>query len=261
MSVLGIDVSKWNLEMNWAIAQAAGARFAFIRAGSINSVSGVCYTDYQFERNAEIAPEYMPVGFYWYYRPQFNPEKQADYFCNLFGDKRDKLPCVMDEEEAGGLSPAAVTESGARFVLRINENIGALPLLYSRGAWLNAHTVPDDLMKLLELFVARYTFKKKPWGNLLPYPDWPGIKPRDYTTWKFWQWSARGNRRGKEFGATATGAAISMDLDRFNGTQEELDRYAGVEEPVFELPSQIGIKLDVPVGDVSVKYRGHVEKV
>ena len=61
----GIDVSKWQLVMDWMKAKSAGAQFSFIRAGSI-SIGGTLYTDYQFERNAEIAPDFMPVGFYWY---------------------------------------------------------------------------------------------------------------------------------------------------------------------------------------------------
>ena len=255
MSVLGIDVSKWQLLMDWLIAKAAGAKFAFIRAG-FTGYTGSINTDPQFERNAEIAPDFMPVGFYWYFRPQFNPEKQADYFCDLIREKDWKLPPVLDLEAAGELAPVDVTESAASFVLRVNENLGVIPLLYSRGAWLNKNTVPDDLMKLMDLWIARYTFKKKPWGNLLPYPDWPGIKPRDYPEWLFWQWSADGNGRGPEFGASSK----SIDLNRYNGDQAAFDDYYKTEpppEPVFELPATVGVKLQV--GDV--KYRGHVEKV
>ncbi len=255
--ILGIDVSKWNLEMNWSIAKAAGAKFAFVRAGSI-STAAACYTDRQFIRNARIAPEYMPIGFYWYFRPQFNAEKQADYFCELIQQKDYKLQPVLDLETDGYETPAQITKSAGDFALRVNQNLGVLPILYSRGAWLNQYTVPDPLLKILNLWIARYTSKKKPWGNILPWPDWPGVKPRDFNEWLFWQFSAKGNGRGKEFGATATGAAISMDLNYYNGTQEELDRYAGVEEePVAKLPATVEVKLQV--GDV--KYRGHVEKV
>ena len=259
MSVLGIDVSKWNLVMNWSIAKAAGAKFAFIRAGSISSISGLLYTDYQFVRNAETAPEYMPVGFYWYFRPQFSAEEQADYFCELIRQKDFKLQPVLDLEATGNRTPAQITIEAVNFALRVNENLGVLPLLYSRAYWLNANTVPDPLLKILNLWIARYTSKGKPWGNILPWPDSPRIKPRDFNEWLFWQWSADGNGRGKEFGATATGAAISMDLSYFNGDQAALDRYAGAEEskPVIEYPDDIGIKIDID----GMKYHGRVPRV
>ena len=250
---LGIDVSKWQSEMNWGIASAAGAKFAFIRAGSINNVTGVCYTDYQFIRNARLAPEYMPIGFYWYFRPQHDPIKQANYFCDLIEQKDYKMQPVLDLEATGGKTATYITKVAGYFVLRVQERLGVLPILYSRAYWLNRYTVPDPLMKLLNLWIARYTSKGKPWGNILPWPDSPSIKPRDYNEWLFWQWSADGNGRGPEFGASSK----SIDLNRFNGTQGDLDRYVGVEEP--PLPATLGVKINVeyPKG-VDVKYEGKV---
>ena len=247
----GIDVSKWQGKMDWSKTSSAGAKFAFIRAGSIDNYTGICYTDHQFEAN-QVAAEYMPIGFYWYYRPNHNAVKQADYFCNLIRDKPDKLPPVLDLENSGRLSAAGVTASAANFVLRVNDNLGVLPLLYSRGAWLNANTVPDDFMKLLDLWIARYTFKGKPWGNILPWPDKPSINPRDYDTWKFWQWSADGNGRGPEFGASSK----SIDLNRFNGDQAAFDDYYKTE-PSPSLPDDIGVKIDID----GVKYHGRVPRV
>ena len=118
-NVLGLDVSKWNKELDWRIAASAGARFAFIRAGSISSGTGVPYTDYQFTRNASLAPQYMPVGFYWYFRPYHDPIKQANYFCDLIMGKNWKLPPVLDLEEAGNLSPLQVTTAAGTFVLAV----------------------------------------------------------------------------------------------------------------------------------------------
>ena len=233
---LGIDVSKWQKFMNWLIASSAGARFAFIRAGSI-SVGGEIYTDYQFERNARIAPDYMPIGFYWYFRPYHDPVKQGNYFCDLIKDKRWKLPPVIDLEVAGNLSPLDVTTRTGTFALTINDRLGVLPILYSRAYWLNKNTVTNDLLKLLDLWIARYTSKSKPWGNLF---DFPGIKPRDYDDWKFWQWSADGNGRGAEFGAESK----SIDLDYFNGDQAALDKYTDNTVPPPE------------GNDIYIEYKG-----
>ena len=254
-NLLGVDVSKWQKEMDWQKCDAAGAKFAFIRAGSI-SIGGSLYTDYQFERNAELAQEYMPIGFYWYYRPQHSPEGQADYFCDLIESSEWAwlMPPVLDLESSGGLSPSAITNSAAAFALRVNENLGVLPLLYSRAYWLNANTVPDDFMKLLDLWIARYTSKGKPWGNILPWPDSPRIKPRDYDDWTFWQFSAGGNGRGAEFGAQSK----SIDLNYFNGDQAAFDEYIGVEPPVYTFPPSIGVKVDI---EGVVKYRGQIDKV
>ena len=251
-NLLGVDVSKWSGDMDWQKCYDAGARFAFVRAGSINSVTGACYTDYQFIRNISLAPDHFPVGCYWYFRPQHDPEKQADYFCNLIEGENWQLPPVLDLESTGGLSPTRITESAANFVLRVNENLETLPILYSRAYWLNKWTVPDDLMKILELWIARYTSKRKPWGNLLPWPDLPAIKPRDYDDWVFWQWSADGNGRGAEFGTKSR----SIDLDYFNGDQAAFDEYVNKPQP-----KPYPDLLDVQVGFEGQLWAGQIERV
>ena len=159
---------------------------------------------------------------------------------------------MLDLESTGGLSATRITESAANFVLRVNENLGVLPILYSRAYWLNKWTVPDDLMKLLELWIARYTSKRKPWGNLLPWPDSPAIKPRDYDDWVFWQWSADGNGRGAEFGAKSK----SIDLDYFNGDQAAFDEYVNKPQP-----KPYPDLLDVQVGFEGQLYAGQIERV
>ena len=227
-NVLGIDVSKWQGAMNWQKTKSAGAHFAFIRAGYSGSDGGANVTDERFEENVTGADSVgLPLGYYWYFRPNYDVNAQADYFCNLIKDKPRKLPLVMDLEASGNLSPPDVTSRAGDFALRINENVNELPMLYSRAYWLNDNTVPDDLLKLLELWIARYTSKGKPWGNLLPWPDSPKVKPRDYDTWVFWQWSADGNGRGPEFGASSK----SIDLNYFNGDLAAFNEYIGQPVP------------------------------
>ena len=141
--ILGIDVSHHNGRVDFYKARKEGARFAFIRAGSCTAADGTCYTDSQFERNAGVAHEYFPVGFYWYFRPNHAPIKQAEYFCGLIKNAPYKLPPVMDLETKGfDQSPASVTQSAAKFATRVFDRLGEWPLLYSRAGWLNASTCP-----------------------------------------------------------------------------------------------------------------------
>lgn len=222
--LLGIDVSKWQKEMDWPVAWAAGANFAFIRAGSI-STAGIAYTDWQFETNARIAPDYMPIGFYWYFRPQHCAVDQAEYFCNLIKDKRYKLPPVLDLENDGGLSPAEITEAARTFICEVYVRLNVWPLLYSRALWLNAHTVPSTVWEFVNLWVARYKELTGPWDDGY-------CIPRDFDDWDFWQFSADKNGRGAEFGAKSK----SIDLNYFNGDQAALDEYISI------LPKVVAVK-------------------
>ena len=40
MAVNGIDVSKWQGEIDWQKANSAGAQYAIIRSGSIDYIEG-----------------------------------------------------------------------------------------------------------------------------------------------------------------------------------------------------------------------------
>jgi GH25 family lysozyme M1 (1,4-beta-N-acetylmuramidase) len=207
--------------MNWGKAYSAGARFAFIRAGSI-STAGECYTDYQFERNSEIAPDFMPVGYYWYFRPQFDAKHQASYFCNLIRSKRRLLPPGLDLENCGDppLPPSKITTAGRAFALEVYNRLDVWPLLYSRALWLNENTITDEVLKNLDLWIARYKVLPGPWSD-------GACIPRDYSEWVFWQYSANNNGLGPRFGAQSA----SIDIDQFNGSEKKFSEYCGAAMP------------------------------
>jgi GH25 family lysozyme M1 (1,4-beta-N-acetylmuramidase) len=205
--------------MDWYRCVAAGARFAFLRAGSCTQATGNAYTDDQFLRNAELAPDYLPCGAYWYFRPNHDPIDQANYFCDLLkASNRFKLPPACDLEEEGGLTPLEVTERTKQFIYQVFHRISQWPLIYSRAAWLNTYIVTDEIWKLVELWVARYTSKPQPWGNP---GDNPNVRPRYFSTWRFWQWSADGNGLGGTYGAKSD----AIDLDYFNGDEAAFGQY------------------------------------
>ncbi len=214
----GIDVSKWQGQMDWAKARSAGAKYAFVRAGSI-STGGVAYTDYQFDRNSQVAPDYFPVGFYWYFRPQFDPAAQAEYFCNLIKDKKFLLPPVLDLEDDGGLSMAQLTEAAKIFICEVYARLEKWSLLYSRSVWLNANALEDDVWDFVEYWCARYKA-----GLTGPWSDGYCI-PLFFDDWRFWQWTSSGD--GAAFGARSR----SIDLNYFNGDQAAFDEYVRVEPP------------------------------
>ena len=207
--VLGVDVSKWQGVMDWGKCAAAGAKFAFIRAGSIDGITGICYTDDQWNTNKVEAPKHLPIGAYWYFRPQFNPVSQADYFCNLISGVEIKLAPVLDVETNGGLSPAAYADAIKAFLDRVEALTGEWPLIYT-SVWKWAQVEPRPYWPNYELWVAHYTPNVEP---LIP-PAW--------YEWTFWQQSSTGP------GATYGAESDSIDLDYFNGDEQDLADYIGV---------------------------------
>lgn len=227
----GIDVSKWQGEMNWSIA-GSKVDFAFIRAGSITAYSAEIYEDDQFIRNSGLAPEHINyLSYYWYFRPQYKVLEQADFFCNLIGDSFMSLRPVADVENTGGLTPDKVASAVQVFCNRIYENLSVWPSIYTRASFWNPYVADRDLWDDLDLWIARYSeYLTQPWSGTY-------LKPRDWDDWDFWQYSADGNGKGHEYG----GEAASMDLNYFNGTPQQLAAYSDAIFPT-ELPDLIYVK-------------------
>ncbi len=61
----GIDVSKYQGDVDWATVKAHGIEFAFIRMGYING-DGTITVDPYYERNMKAAPAHVRVGVYLY---------------------------------------------------------------------------------------------------------------------------------------------------------------------------------------------------
>lgn len=211
---LGVDVSKYQGKMDWAKASNAGAKFAIIRAGYGYTSPN---TDTEFERNATIAVDYLPVGFYWYWKPSLSATTQADYFCNLIKNKRWKIRPVIDVEITDGLSTTVMRDRLKEFVNRIKYNLSVDPLIYTRTSMFDPGVATDPLWGTLGLWIARYsTTLTHPWGDGY-------LNPRDWEIFDFWQFSADGNGQGSTFGAESS----AIDLDYFNGTIDKFYAYIG----------------------------------
>ena len=223
--ILGVDVSKWQGLIDWNTCREAGAQYAFIRAGSCNAVSGVCYEDNLFKENSgyfedhQGAPALMPVGYYWYFRPQHNPMSQANYFCDLLDGADYLLPPVIDCENNGGLSPSAYADSIKTFLDRVEARTGYKPIIYtSKSKW--AEVEPRSYWPSYDLWVAHYTLNTEP---LVP----------DGLTWTFWQYTSQGD--AVTYGGPGPPSGDDdIDLNWFNGTEDEFLLYIGATPMIPE---------------------------
>jgi len=224
--LLGIDVHKYYRNIDPAGAKAAGANFALIRAGGIDYY-GKCFTDDFFERNAEVFPEYMPIGFWFVFRPNFDPHIQAEYFINLVSDLKFQVPCQFDVELKGPVNSQVFGDNLLTAYADLDLAFPGRHICYTRAGFFNAEVARDPRWAALyDLWVARYTAQGKPWGN-------PGdstyVVPLDWQTWVFWQWSADYNNRGPEFGVPPDGDD-DIDLDYFNGDLAAFNEYFKINQ-------------------------------
>lgn len=102
---LGIDVSRWNEEINWEKVKEAGINYAIIRAGYRGSVTGALVEDWYFKKNAKEATEAgLPIGLYFFTQAVTEVEavEEASMVLALCEEYDIQYPIFIDTEGAGG---------------------------------------------------------------------------------------------------------------------------------------------------------------
>lgn len=119
----GVDVSKYQGEIDWEKVKASGIDFVIVRA-SYGWSAG--QTDPTFARNAAGAQAAgLAVGAYHYSYAKTVEEarKEAELFYHTIRDKKLDMPVYLDLEDPGqaGLGKAALTEIAAAFCSYLEE--------------------------------------------------------------------------------------------------------------------------------------------
>ena len=137
-SVLGIDVSEWQDEINWQQVKDAGVEFAMIRVGWRGSEQGVLVEDICAQANyAGAAAAGIKVGAYFFSQAISVEEatEEANYMLNLIKDWDVEMPVVYDwefisaESRTGNVDPRTLTDCTKAFC-DIVANAGYQPMVY-----------------------------------------------------------------------------------------------------------------------------------
>ena len=198
----GVDVSYHNGTIDWAQVKAAGNEFAFVRISD-----GTGFHDPQFATNwAGAKAAGLVRGIYQFFRPSQDVAAQADMVIAAVGTPvPGDLPPVIDVEATGNLSPASVAAKVRSWVDRVKAATGIDPIVYTgKFFWRDEVGGPTSFAGN-PLWIAQYT-------TLCPDLTSP------WNTWAFWQYSETGK---------VPGISGGIDLDRFNGTLDELRALAG----------------------------------
>ena len=116
-AAFGIDVSKWNKEINWKEVKSAGVKFAMIRAGYRGSASGCLVEDPYFRKNMEEAAENgIETGVYFFTQATSEKEavEEASMVLSLIQAYQLDYPVIIDSEGAGGKGRADALKPAER---------------------------------------------------------------------------------------------------------------------------------------------------
>ncbi len=194
--LVGIDVSKWQGDVDWPAVKADGIEFAFARVS--DGLNGV---DSYFADNwAGMKAAGLVRGAYQFFRPASNVADQAQVMIDALGElEPTDLPPVIDVEADGGLSDAAVADAVDEWITIVQAATGRRPIIYTgpyfwRDEVGSADHLPSDL------WVAHY-------GAECP------LTPEPWSRWAFWQYTDSGD---------VAGVDGPVDTNLFNGDMADL---------------------------------------
>jgi lysozyme len=266
---LGTDISFWNQKVNFNKMVSAGANFCYMKASQL-------YTDSMFSTYWPAA-KFAGIlrGAYHYLDWRSSEITQAQLFCDTMnGDWGELLPVldlemnpapyavklstrvqddilevpsyfgmnlpytqklnrlmlgksIEDKNELSlattlnySYSPREVQGKVWNFLNEVEKITGVVPMIYCGKFYWVEWMTPDPAWLKYKFWLA--------W-----YADESVIKvPPPWTTWQLWQYTGNGN--GPQYGSEG----LSMDLDYYNGTRDQLYAWANTT-PTLSCPPHV----------------------
>ena len=200
--VHGVDVSRWQGDIDWPQLRQQGANFAFIKA-----TDGGDHTDPMFMTNWRASKSAgLKRGAYHFFYWCRTAGEQADWFIRNVPRDPDALPPVLDVEWNHDsacrqkLSTKLVREKMRVFIEKVERHYGKKPIIY---------TSPDFYEDNLQGAFTDYPFWLR---SVAAHPSkvYPGRR------WVFWQYSGSGLSHGVEG---------RIDLNTFYGSADDWHRW------------------------------------
>jgi len=202
--VNGIDVSHNNGTIDWENVAAADVSFAFAKA-----TEGETFRDPKFNANyTEMKDNRIIRGAYHFFRPNKDARKQAENFLKLVqalgpGD----LPPSLDVEVNDDKRASEIIAGVQLWIDTVGQALNCEPIIYTSASFWNSNLDGTSQFAEFPLWVAHYTSKPQP--NI----------PQGFTKYTIWQFSEKG---------AVSGVGGDVDLNRYNGTMDELRAMAGL---------------------------------
>ncbi|GAA3410333.1 glycoside hydrolase family 25 protein [Paenibacillus hodogayensis] len=193
----GIDVSKWQGEIDWQAVRRDVIRFAQIKA-----TEGTSLVDARLVQNAEGARDAgIPIGFYHFAHLSNDPVHEAEHYLAQVKRWVPELWHVLDLEQGSldgrPFTKAQVSAWARAWLENVQAATGQVPMLYTGASFAKTYMEPD--LAVYPLWVAHYG-TDKPMGN----PVW--------SEWTLFQYSETGR---------VDGINGHVDLNEYAGNIED----------------------------------------
>jgi Tol biopolymer transport system component len=175
----GIDVSHWQVSIDFDEVAASGMRFVFAKASEGKTYVDPTYPTYR----TDAATAGLAFGAYHYARPDTSKDDavdEADHFVDTALPASGDLRPVIDLEDAGGLSTTKLTDWLWDFLDEVETRTGVHALIYTSPSFWATHLGDTDEFADggYDLLWIAHWFTPTP---TVPGGDWGG------NGWTFWQ--------------------------------------------------------------------------
>lgn len=192
-AVNGIDISRYQQEVDWAAISDSLVQFVFVKA-----TEGEEHVDSLFHKNWDALGDLdIRRGAYHFYRPSISAQIQFRNFTDQVFLMPGDLPPVIDFEATGNLSVEQIKLSLKELIFLMQDHYETKPIIYTN-------------LKLYKQYIAD-TFDDYPiW--IARYNDKPPLL-NNGQAWTFWQYGNRGRIQGIDG---------DVDLNVFAGNMRDL---------------------------------------
>ena len=196
MNTKGIDISKWNGNINFNLVKAAGIDFVIIKAGGYESGP---YKDPMFETNYKKAKAAgLNVGAYYFagknFKDALTGTLYAGHFYSLIQGKEFEYPVFIDVEAQDVRYKDGITDATVNFCEAL-EKMGYFVGIYASDISGYKNRLHHDKIKQFAHWVARY-----------------GSEPTICKEYQLWQYSSKGSVRGII-------GSVDMDISKVDYTK------------------------------------------
>lgn len=183
-TVMGIDISKHNGNIDWNAVKNSGVQYVILRCGYRGSASGVLVEDQKFKSNIQGATAAgLKVGIYFFSQAVNEVEavEEASMTLSLIKNYRITYPVYIDVESANGRADGISKEARTSVInafCQTIRNSGYTPGLYANKNWLT-EKINTGALGGCKIWLAQY----------VAAPTYGG-------RYEMWQYSSRGSIAG-----------------------------------------------------------------
>lgn len=158
---LGIDVSKWNGNIDWNAVKNSGVSYVIIRCGYRGSTTGAMIEDPKFKTNIKGANAAgLKVGIYFFSQAVNEVEavEEASMTINLIKNYSISYPVFLDVEPSGGRGDHIDRNMRTKVIKAYCEtvrNSGYTAGVYANKTWLNSYMNVGEL-GAYKIWLAQY---------------------------------------------------------------------------------------------------------